>query len=424
MTTFFKKHFRLLALLVIIVTVFFIGWKNFNKKSTTSQYQTTIVEKGNLIVSLSASGQVSTANSASVTTQASGVIKKIYVENGQEVKVGDKLAELELDMTGNQRSSSTWASYQGAKNSLDSANANLYVSQADLLTNWKTFMDTAQNSTYQNADGSPKVDQRQLPQYMITNDNWLAAEAKYKIQQNAILQAQTNLNNAWLSYQQTSPAIYAPISGTVTGLTLQIGSVINAQSNTSGTSTSQKIASILTKAAPTITVNLTEIDVPKVKIGHKATITLDALPGKTFTGKIVSIDTVGTVSSGVTTYPAVIKIDTDAPEMFTNMSAQANIITNTKDEVLLVPSSVVQTQNGETAVRVLKNGKISQITVVAGLSSDTQTEIISGLSEGDQIITNSSSVSTNGINQTQSPFGAFGGNRGNFGGAAIRVNGR
>src|SRR3989344_6249573 len=107
-------------------------------------------------------------------------------------------------------------------------------------------MDLAQSSLYQNSDQSPNTTNRQLPQYMSVNDEWLSAEAKYKQQENVVAQAQTALNTSWLTYQQSSSVIYAPISGTVTGLSLQTGSVLTAQSNTTGTAASQKIASIQT----------------------------------------------------------------------------------------------------------------------------------------------------------------------------------
>lgn len=416
-----NKYMKLLQVglgklsIIILAIILAVSWftvpKLLKSKASQPQYQTAQVEKGTLIVTVSASGQVSAANSATVDTKASGVVSKIYVENGQKVQTGDKIAEIDLDLEGKQRATQSFSSYQSAKNTLETAKINYYTLQSDMLTKWKTYMDVAQSSTYQNPDGSPKTDFRQLPQFMSTNDDWLATEAKYKNQENVVAQAQTALNSAWLSYQQTSSTIYAPISGTVTGFSLQIGSVLTAQSNTSGTATAQKIASIQTDASPIISVNLTQIDTPKVKVGNRATLTFDAFPGKTFTGKVVSIDTIGAVSSGVTTYPAVIKLDTEVPEIFSNMTAQASIITQMKDNVLLVPSSAVQTQNEQSTVRVMKNGKVQQVDVETGLSSSTQVEIVSGLSEGDNVVT--SAISSNGTgqqrsSQTQSPFGGFG----------------
>lgn len=406
---------KIFTISIIVISGWFFTSKFFNNKTSQPQYQTSQAKKGALTVVVTASGQVTQANSATVETQASGVINKVYVENGQEVRTGDKIAEIDLDLVGKQRATQSLASYQSAKNSLQTAKINYYALQSDLLTNWKTFIDLAQNTTYENSDKTPNTANRQLPQYMSVNDQWLFAEAKYKQQENVVAQVQNALNSAWLSYQQTSSTIYAPISGTATGLSLQVGSVINSQSNTSGTAASQKIASIQTGASPVVGVSLSQVDTPKVKIGNKATLIFDAFPGKTFTGKIISIDTIGSVSSGVTTYPTIIKLDIEAPEIFSNMTASASIITQMKDNIIVVPSSAVQTQNGQSVARVLKNGQTEQKVVETGLSSSTEVEIISGLKEGDVVITGISSPqqqSTQRSNQTQSPFGGFGGGGG------------
>lgn len=361
-----------ILMVAIILGLGLFVYSRVHSSSAAPTYQTSKATKGTIIVSVSASGVVSTANSAQVTTAASGVVNNIYVENGQHVNSGDAIAQLDLDLQGKQRMISAWTS-----------------------------------GTYQNADTTPITGTRQLPQFVSTSDDWLAAEAQYKNQQNAI-------DQAWISYQLTSPTIYAPISGTVTGFGLQIGSVITAQSNSSGGAANQKIASVITQATPTVTVGLTEIDVPKVVIGDKATVTLDAFPGKTYTGKIISIDTVGSVSSGVTTYPAVIKLDTDSQEILTNMSAQANIITKIKDGMITVPSGAVKTSGGQSTVNILVNGVSQTVDVQTGLVSTTDTEIISGVSEGEDVVTSVITNTPARTSSTASPFGAI--NRGGFGG--------
>ncbi|MEK7577501.1 MAG: efflux RND transporter periplasmic adaptor subunit [Patescibacteria group bacterium] len=412
-------RFLQIFFVVLILSVSWFGYKKVTTKSTTAPIITTApVEKGTLIVSLTASGQVSAANSASVSTQTSGVVKTIFVQNGQEVKSGDKIAEVELDMDGKQRAAQAYASYQGAKTTLDNANTAMYTLQSDMFTKWKTFTDFSTSGGYDNADGTPNVQKREEAAFISTNDNWLATEAKYKTQQQVIAQAQTSLSSAWASYQQASPIVYAPISGIISGLSLQVGSVLTAQTGSSGNSASQRIATIKTTAAPTIIVNLTEIDVTKVSVGNSVTVTLDAITGKTFTGKVISIDSTGSVSSGVTTYPAVIKLDTVVEGMFANMSAQANIITAVKDEVLLIPVSAVQTANGQSTVRVMKNNKETATPVEVGLSSTTQSEIVSGLSEGDTVVTSVVSQATK-TTQTTSVFGG-----GGIGGGNLRVGGR
>jgi multidrug efflux pump subunit AcrA (membrane-fusion protein) len=195
----------------------------------------------------------------------------------------------------------------------------------------------------------------------------------------------------------------------ISGLSLQEGTVIASNSDSSGSSTGQTIAQVTTGAMQTMVVNLTEIDVVNVRIGNKATITVDAIPDKTFTGKVISIDTTGSISSGVTSYPAVIAFDSAIENIYPNMSATARIITATKADVLLVPTSAVKTQNGESTVQVLENGSPHSQIVEIGLRSNTQTEIVSGITEGQTVITSTtarnSAQSTR--NQTSSPFSGF-----------------
>lgn len=410
--------------LVVLVFVGIIGGTSyfvFGTKKVTTQYQTGTVEKGTLVVAVTGSGTVSSANNENITTQATGVVSKLYVKDGDKVKSGDKIMEIDLDLDGKQTAAQALSSYQSAKNNYDTAQANMYSTQSTMFSNWDAFMKIAQNGTYQYEDGSPNNINRSLPEFHIANDNWLASEAKYKIQQNVVSQAQTALNSAWSAYQKASSTVYAPISGTVSGLALQIGSVINsnASSQTSNVSNT-KIANVKTDATPIVSVSLTEIDVPKINIGDKATVTLDAYPDKTFTGKVVSIDTVGSVSSGVTTYPTVIKLDTDTTTILPNMAVSANIITARKNDVLMVPtSSIQQNTDGSNYVQVMKNNQVSQVTVETGLASDTQTEIVSGVSEGDTIVTATIKTATTTTTTSTSPFSSFGGAR--TGGAATRL---
>lgn len=412
-----KQWFKSLSLIkkigitVICITIIGFGFYNiFGSKTNSVTYQTAPAEKGTLIVTVTGSGQVSTANSGTVSTLATGVVSKVYVKDGDEVKVGDKIAEVELDLQGQQNANQALSSYQSAKNNLDTAKANMYTLKSSMFSNWDTFMTIAQNGTYQNEDGSPNHLNRSLPEFHIANDNWLAAEAKYKIQQNVVNQSQLALSAAWSSYQQTSPTIYAPISGIISGLSLQEGSVITASTNSNSAQSATKIANVKTKALPTVSVNLTEIDVPKIKLGDKATITFDAFSDKTFTGKVVSIDTAGTVSSGVTSYPAVIRLDVESDSILSNMGASASIITDTRDNVLLIPVGTITKQNDTSYVNIFKKGRSEQVAVETGLSSDTQIEIISGLSEGDMVVTNSSKTTSSQSNTKSqtSPFGGSG----------------
>ena len=231
----------------------------------------------------------------------------------------------------------------------------------------------------------------------------MAAEAKYKTQAQTITEAQVSLNSSWLNYEQSSAIITAPTNGTITSLMFAEGMSIGTL-DTGNASSNQKVATINTGGMPIVSVNLSEIDVSKVQIDQTAIITIDSLPDKTFTGKVIGVDRIGETTSGVTQYPANIKLDSAAKEILPNMSVTANIILKRKSNVLLVPSASVKTQAGQSYVTVLVKGKEQSVPIEIGITSDTQTEVISGISEGEKIITSTTTVTTSDKQTTQSPF--------------------
>jgi RND family efflux transporter MFP subunit len=410
---------KIIAVIIIAVVVFFI-YRGLTASKSTTQYQTAQVTKGTLVVSLTEAGQVSVANKVSIVTQTSGIVSNVYVKSGQTVSAGDKIADVTLDTAGQQRQAQAYASLLSAQNGLQSANAQLYTLQnQEFVANQKFINDKG----IPNPTDTDKLD----PVYIEENAAWLAAEAAYKNQSNVITQSQANLNNASLTYQLTSGTIIAPTAGMMGDLIITKGMQIGSSNTTAGSSTNtsnQTIASIITGNATAVSISVAEVDAPQIQVGQAATITFDALPNKTFTGKIMGLDTTGAVSSGVTTYPAIIQLDdtTDA-SIFPNMSATANIITKVDDNVLLVPSAAVQTVGTTSSVRVLKNGQVSSVTVQTGDTSDSQTVITSGFNEGDTVVTSAISTGTTSTT-TASPFsgglrlGGFGGGGGSTGGGA------
>lgn len=407
---FMKNHKKasVVAALIILLVIYF-GRNSIGQKPA-NQYQTAQAEKGTLITTVSASGSILGGNNISVTTNATGVVSQVYVKDGEKVMAGQKIADITLDQNAKQRQTSAWASYLSAKNSLASTKVNQYTLQNQLFVANQKFINDAV------ARGLVVGD----PTYIEENATWLAAEAQYKNQSGVISQAEANLSNAWVSYQQSSSLITAPVAGTINDLAIASGVPISGSSTSSSVST-QTIATISTPGGNVLAVvNIAEIDSPKVKTGQKATLTLDAFPSVTFTGKVVVMNTSGQTSSGVTTYPATIALDSTNNKIYPGMGADAKIITNIKNDVILVPSGAVQTTNGQSTVKVLKNGQITTVSVEIGDSNDTQTEITSGLNASDTVVTSTTTTGTTSQTRTStSPFGAFGGG----GGGNFRIRG-
>lgn len=410
---------KLGILFVLLIIGYFTYTKLLSPKPQT-QYQTTQAQKGTIVSSVSASGPVLTTNFVPITTSSTGIVDSVLVKNGQYVKAGQKIAEITMDLAGQAKNEQALSSYLAAKTSLDAASANAFSLRSTKDTAWKKFYDIATSSQYQNPDGSPREDMRNSSaEFQSAQGDWLADEAKYKNQTAVIVQSQTSVSSSWLSFQQSSPTVYAPISGTIDNVTAIPGMVL-ASSGSTTTINSPRLAVIKNSGTPSISVNLSEVDVPKIKPDQKVTVTLDSISDKTFTGKVVTIDKIGTVTNNVTNYPAIITFDLGSEQILPNMAASANIIIETKDDVLLVATAAIQNQNGQATIRVLKNGQVQTVTIETGLVSDSQTEITSGLSEGDEIATGTSSTTTATPTQSTSPFGRTGG--GGFGGG-LRTGG-
>lgn len=371
----------------------------FKSDTTTTSYQTATAQKGTLVVNLDSSGQVAATNSRTVTTTASGVVKKVYVKEGQQVKTGTPILSIELDLNGSQKLQAAYAAYQSAQNNLKTTQDKLLSLQSDLV-NTKNIFDN------QYSQMSPDD-----PSYIQKHNAYLLAQENFDNLQNSIKQSQSALESARLSYQMASSTVYAPISGTVSAISLFPGMILNPTSDSANsTNASNKIAIVKTGATPAITINLTEIDVPKVKVGHKATVTFDALPDKTFSGKIIAIDTAGSISSGVANYPVTIQLDSGTEDILSNMSANVSIITDFKDNVVYVPISAVKSQNGTSTVMKMESGTPKSVDVTTGIQSSTYIEIVSGISEGEEVVTSTvTSGGSSASKSTSSPFSGLGG---------------
>lgn len=386
---------RIIVVVGVVLVCLFGFWKIFINKSDKVSYQTATVEKKTLISSVSASGKAISTNILEINTKATGVVKKVYVKEGDTVYKGQKIAELTLDSAGELSYLQALNSYQSAKNSLESANSSLYSLQSSAFSANQKFINDAVARSLATDD----------PTYIQQYADWKAAEAKYNQQAAVIAQAKTNLSNASLSLSTLSPIITSSYSGKIENLSLTEGLNITGQ---------KRVATVSLSGTPIVEVSLSEVDVNKVKIGQRAVVTFDSLTDKTFTGVVATLDRLGSTSSNVTTYVANIKLDSKSSEILPNMAGTAKITINSVVDSLVIPSSAIQTTNNMYYAKVLKEGREELVEVSLGIEGDDGVEVKSGLSEGQTVITGTTSVSktTKSTTSTKSVFSSVGGGGG------------
>ncbi len=216
-------------------------------------------------------------------------------------------------------------------------------------------------------------------------------------------------NNTLLDARQklADYTVRAPFDGVVAKVSVKKGDSISSGTTITTLITKQRIAQIA----------LNELDAAKVKVGQKVTLTFDAVADLGITGQVATIDTLGTVSQGVVTYTATIVFDTQDDRIKPGMTVSASIITEVKPDVLLVPASAVKNSNGTSYVLILDNPDTAvpgtqgvtagsapyQQAVETGSSNDTSVEIISGITEGQEIVTRTIQPSTTAAGNATAP---------------------
>jgi len=268
----------------------------------------------------------------------------------------------------------------------------------------------------------------------ITELDIKAAKQAVESAELSVTSAEFQVTSAELALQEAKEnaakrEVRAPIAGVVTALTVENGDTIGQGGSTSGgggtatgtsssssggsSSSSGGVVTITDPDAFTVKVALSESDIPAVKVGQKATISFDALPDLTLTGKVTSIDLAGTNTQGVVSYGVVVTPDVTDPAIKAGMTATVNIITQVAADVLAVPSSAVKSQGNTKYVQVLENGVPVNVTVEVGISAGSYVEIKSGLTEGQEVvvqtITSGSATTTTIRNRTGGIFNEGGG---------------
>jgi HlyD family secretion protein len=223
--------------------------------------------------------------------------------------------------------------------------------------------------------------------------------------ENALRDAQETLNNYF---------IRAQFDGTFSGLSTKRGDAVSASTVLGTLITKQKLANV----------SLNEVDVAKIKTGQKATLTFDAIPDLAITGTVAEFDAIGTVTQGVVTYNVKIAFDTQDERVKSGMSITAAIITDVKQDVLMVPNSAVKTQGSTHTVQIVDDaltpadlasnatGIVLKIpprsqAVGVGLGSDEAVEITTGLKEGDRIVVRAIQPAAAATPQATAPSGGL-----------------
>ena len=386
---------KLVIILAVIIAVGSVGFYFYTGKTPEITYRTAKVERGPLISSVSSTGTLAAVITVQVGTQVSGTIQKLLADFNSVVKKGQAIAVIDPALFTAQVDQ-TKGNYLSAQGNLEKLKADLVDARRNFERNRQLLkggiisqgdFDTADNRCNQ-AAASVK-----------------AAEGTVIQTRGAYDQAQTNLRYA---------TIKSPVDGIVVSRNVDVGQTVAASFQTPTLFT---IAQDLTKME--IDTSVDESDISRVRVGQQVSFTVDAYPETRFTGRVRQIRNAPVVTQNVVTYVVVVDVDNKELKLKPGMTANVNIETARKDNVLKIPSAALRfkpkkpldakgkpagmpqagskrmVKKADEQVYILSPEKSPKsIPVKTGISNDGQVELVVGsLKENDEVIVEQSSPS-------------------------------
>lgn len=364
-----KKNF--IRIIVAFFAVFAVWFIFLRKDADKQEFKTQKLTKGSITETITASGIINPISTISIGTQVSGTISEIYVDYNSEVKKGQLLALIDPDMF-----KATLAQRTAA---LEIAKAEVDVVKNDIVY-YKKHLDRIKKLKASNYSTEKELESAQRDY-----DN--------AVVQLALREAQVKQADAAMQYAQTElnyTKIESPVDGIVISKSVEVGQTVAASFSTPELFS---VAEDLTKME--IDTSVVEADISKVKEGQTVEFSVDSYPDVTFVGKITQVRNEPITVSNVVTYSVIVEIDNSDNKLKPGMTANVTIITNQKNDVLIVPNQALRIsmndkQNAvykDRGIWLLKKGKPERVGITLGISDDNNTEIFSdNLQEGDEVI--------------------------------------
>jgi HlyD family secretion protein len=379
------------------------------------------VQKRDLQAIVSASGKIQPQRLVNISADTMGRVTDLRVEEGQRVSKGDFLLQIDprnLTTAYNQTAASLAASrstVEQLKVSVEGARTNLKAAQDSLLRQqqlWKQGLTTKEQ--LDNADNQVKVRQAELS----------SQEHQIETQRLRMQQEEASVENAKLNLSKVR--IEAPITGIITRRNIEEGeTVVIGTMNNAGT----VLLTVADMSVIEAEVEVDETDIPTVQLGQRAKVTIDAMAGKTFTGKVTEIGNSpiqaagSTSASQATNFKVKVTLDGEIPDVRPGFTCTAEITTATRQQVVSVPiqatavrevvvdkegnivredtkgpakgrAAALQTQDLKPGqerkelegVFVVRDNKAIFTPVKTGIAGEKYFEVLSGVNPSDQVI--------------------------------------
>ena len=432
------KIFLVIAILAGIGYAAYRWWKS-RQASTTASYQTVTAARGDLTAKIGATGIVHSNQSAVLSWQTSGTVEMVNVKLGDQVTKGQVLATLEQTSLP-QTVIAAQADLVNTQKSLDELYKNAEISKISAMKDITTYAKSVRDAQYQLDNFTIPESQKNMttmqavetmrarldaaraafePYKYYSESDPTRKDLKEKLDQaqadyDAAIKrlgyeyqlaiAKANLDKATQDYEKWSSGpdprdianlqsriaaaqatinqaqIVAPFEGTITDVEIKPGDRVSPNTVAFRIDDLSRLE---------VDVQVSEVDINRIRIDQDANLTFDAIPGKSYSGKVAQVAPVGTSAQGVVDFTVTLELTNADGDVKPGMTAAVDVIVNQLTDVLQVPNRAVRVKDGQRFVYVLRNGQLTQIKLSLGASSDLTSQVIDGdLQVGDQIVLN------------------------------------
>jgi HlyD family secretion protein len=333
-----KRRAYWMVPLVLIVAAFAL-WANVQRRASAAvaHYRTETARRGDLTVTVTATGQLKPTRTVDVGSQVSGIVDEVFVNYNEQVKRGQILAKIDTEKLDAQVLQDK-ASLQSAHAKVDDAKVTVRETEAE----YNRMLNARERSKNQ------IISQHDIDTAKAAYDRAVVAVSTAEA---SVTQAEANL-----TIDQTNldfAVIKSPVDGVVLSRSVEPGQTIAASFQVT---TLFEIAENLKKMI--LQVNIDEADVGQVREGQHVIFTVDAYPGRQFPGTITMLRYNSTTSNNVVTYLAEISVNNDQLLLRSGMTATASITVQSLKDALLVPNSALRflpSDNSDDAGGMFKN---------------------------------------------------------------------
>ena len=314
---------------------------------------TVAVTRGDIVRTVLVDGKLEMPNKAYLSFGVTGTVTEVLVEEGADVTKNQVLARLDAP---------------SLNSSVDMAELQVEIAEEQVKAARAQYDIAKENLD----NGVPGVSEDVLElQVDIAKASWESAKLGLESAELGLESAELNLEKA---------EIVAPFDGVVVDVNITEGKEIST------TALATPAISLVDTSEIQMRGSIDEIDIATVKVGQPADITLDALPDDVVDGEVAFVSLVGTALVGVVSYDTIITLDHPTAELRDGMTATAEVIIERRDNVLFIPNKVLRGTWKDPKVLVFVDGQQEEREITLGLTNGINTEILSGLDEGEEVV--------------------------------------